>query len=156
MEAKKVLVKEGDVAIITCPFCREIKKMSVAQYRETGKRELRVQCSCGKKFCLCLEYRRHPRKSIRLLGTSINASKHRETHDIIIGNISLGGIGFGPYKTHRTEKDDRLQVSFTLNNPCHTHIDTQVTVRAAIRDYVGCEFNTTESFKTSLGFYLLS
>ncbi len=156
MEAGKVLVKEGDNATITCPICQKSKKISVAKYKEQSKRELRIKCSCGNIFCLCLEYRKHPRKSVKLLGKSINLSKHRESQDIIIKNISLGGIGFYPFKKHRTEKEDRLQVSFALNDRNSTLIDTDATVRAAGKDYIGCEFNASETFMTSLGFYLLS
>jgi len=156
MEATKVLVKEGDVAIIICPFCRKTKKFSVAPYKEKRKRELRIKCSCDKTFCLCLEYRKHPRKSVKLLGRSINLSLHRKSQDIIIMNISLGGIGFIPMKKYEIKKDDRLQVSFILNDCKNTPVETTATVRAASKDYVGCEFNTTESFLPSLGFYLLS
>lgn len=155
METRKVLVKEGDVVIVTCPSCRKTKQLSLAQYKEKRKRELRIKCSCGSIFCLCLEYRRYPRKPVRLLGKSINLSSHRESQDIIIKNISQGGIGFSPFKKHRTQKDDLLQVLFDLNDSKNTSVDTRATVRAASKDYVGCEFNSTESFKKSLGFYLL-
>jgi hypothetical protein len=156
MEVTMVLVKKGDVAIVTCPFCRKTKKMSVAQYKEQGKRELRIKCSCDKTFCLCLEYRKHPRKKIKLLGESINLSQHRESQAIIIMDISLGGIGFRPLKKHRIQKNDRLLVSFALNDCNYTPIDTDATVRAVCRDHIGCEFNITEGFRPSLGFFLLS
>jgi len=156
MEARKVLVKKGDVAIVTCPFCRKTKKLSVVKYKEKRKRELRVKCCCENIFCLCLEYRRHPRKPARLLGKSINFSYNRENQDIIIKDISLGGIGYLTFKKHRTQINDRLHVLFELNDCNNTHIDTEATVRAASKDHIGCEFNATENFKTSLGFYLLS
>lgn len=156
MEARKVLVKKGDVAIITCPFCRKTKKLSVVKYKEKRKRELRVKCCCDNIFCLCLEYRRHPRKPTRLLGKSINFSYNRENQDIIIKDISLGGIGYLTFKKHRTQINDRLHVLFELNDCNNTPIDTEATVRAASKDHIGCEFNATENFKTSLGFYLLS
>ena len=84
METRKVIVKESDVAIISCPFCRETKKMSVGKYRETGKRQLKVKCSCNKIFEISLECRRHDRKITKILGKSINLSSHREMQDIII------------------------------------------------------------------------
>lgn len=146
MEMSKVMVKEGDVAIITCPSCREIKNLSVLHYKETGQRELKIRCSCDTLFCICLEYRAHHRKPTRLLGKTINLSNHRENQDVIIKNVSRGGIGFCPFKKHRTRQDDLLQLS---------SIDTDVTVRSSTIDYIGCEFNSTEKFKTSLGFYLI-
>jgi hypothetical protein len=156
MEMKKVVVKEGDVAIITCPFCRKTKKMSVARYKETGKRELKIKCSCEKVFSICLEWRKHHRKPAKLLGKSINLTNHREKQDVIIKNISLGGIGFCSLRKHRTQKDDRLQVSFNLNDVQHTPIDEHIMIRFSTNDYIGGEFNSTEKFKTPLGFYLIS
>jgi len=129
--------------------------MSVLQYKETGKRELQITCSCANVLDLCLEYRKHPRQETRLLGKSINLSNHRESRDIIIKNISLGGIGLSPLTDHRTNKDDRLHVSFALNNSKQTPIDANVAVRTVRNDYIGCEFNSSDHFKTALGFYLL-
>jgi glutaredoxin len=154
MEMKKVQVKERDIAIICCPFCQKTKKIPVGNYKETGKRELKIRCSCDKLFSISLECRRHYRKSTKLLGKSINLSNHREKQDIIIENISSGGIGFCPFKKHQTRKDDRLQVSFTLNDVQQTPIETHVTVQSSTDEYIGCEFNSTEKFKTSLGFFL--
>lgn len=156
MEARKVLVKENDIAIITCPFCRKSKKLLVTQYKEKHKRDLRIKCTCDNIFSLCLEYRKHPRKSVRLLGKSVSLPNHRDPQDIIIKNISLGGIGFCPFKSHRIKKNDRLRVLFELNDACCSLIKTETTVRSAGRDYIGCEFGDMNSFKTALGFYLLA
>jgi hypothetical protein len=154
MEMRKVVVKEGDVGTIICPFCRESKEIPVGKYKKNGKRELKIKCCCDKVFCTTLECRIHYRKSTKILGKSINLSNHRENHDIIIKNISSGGIGFCPFKIHKTHKDDRLLVSFNLDDFNNTPIETQVIVQSATIDYVGCQFNSTEKFKTPLGFFL--
>ena len=156
MEIRKVMVKEGDVAIVICPFCRKTEKISVGHYKETGQRELRIKCICKELFCICLERRAHHRKPVKLLGKSVNLSNHKKNQDVIILNISNGGIGFCPFKKHKTRKDDRLHVSFNLNDLQLTPIDTHVTVRTTMNDYIGCEFNSSEKFKTALGFYLMS
>ena len=156
MEATRILVKEGDVAFITCPFCRKTRKASVAAFKEKGKRELSVKCSCKEIFSLCLEYRKHPRKPVRLPGRSINLSQHRKSQGMIIMNISLGGIGFNPMIKYEIKKDDQLEVIFNLDDCNNTPIETIATVRSASKDYVGCEFNIKENFRPSLGFYLLS
>jgi hypothetical protein len=51
---------------------------------------------------------------------------------------------------------DQLMMSFNLDDVALTHIDTQMTVRAANENYVGCEFNYFEQYKKDLGFYLIA
>jgi hypothetical protein len=156
MVPKKILVKEGNIAIVTCPLCQKIKKLSVGKYKEKGKRNLKIRCNCETIFEVLLEFRRYPRTSSKLIGHSVNLSKHRESQKILIKNISVGGIGFSPFRDHRTESHDQLMVSFNLNDAAHTYIDSQVTVRAAKENYIGCEFNSNERFIKDLGFYLIS
>ncbi|MBW2471317.1 MAG: PilZ domain-containing protein [Deltaproteobacteria bacterium] len=156
MEARKVLVKENDEALIACPCCNITKKLSVEIYKQNSKRDLRIKCCCGNVFCLCLEYRKNYRKTVKLLGKSTNLSNHRESQDIIIKNISLGGVGFCPFAEHKIRQNDRLQVSFLLNDFNNTNINTDVTVRTVDNDYVGCEFNNTRKIKEEIGFYFLA
>ena len=157
MKTKKLLVKEGNLAVVVCPFCLQTKNLSVSHCKETSKRELKIKCDCEEFLDICLEFRKHPRLETRLLGKSINLSNHRENQDVIIRNISLGGICLSPFsKDHRTKKDDQLHVSFALNNSKQTPIETKVSVRSVSSDFIGCEFNSTDHFKTALGFYLIS
>ncbi len=156
MKATRVLVKKDDAAFITCPFCCKTKKVSVAQFKNKRQRDLRIKCCCDNMFCTCLEYRQHPRKFVKLLGQSINLSQHRKIQNIIITNISLGGFGFSFFDRHRIRKDDRMQVSFVLDDCNSTPVKFQATVRTANPKYIGCEFKTTESMNPSFGFYLLS
>ena len=156
MEPRKILVKEGDTAIATCPFCQKMRKLSVGKYKEKGKRDLTIRCSCETVFQVLLEFRRYPRISSKLIGHSINLTKYREPQNILIKNISFGGVGFSTFDVHRTKRYDQLMVSFNLNDATQTPIDTQMTVRAAKEDYIGCEFNSSDQFKKDLGFYLIS
>jgi len=155
MKERKVLVKGDDVAILSCPNCGKIKKLNVGHFRQNCKRVLRAKRSCDEIFSICLEYRKDVRKSVKLLGRTVNLSNHNETQDIIIKNISKGGVGFCPFKKHKTKQDDRLLVLFQLNDSNSTSINTDVTVRTVNNDYIGCEFNNIEKIKIPLGFYLL-
>lgn len=156
MEIMKVMVKEGDIATITCPHCKKMKQASVSDYRTAGKRELKIRCSCDEMFTVSLECRQHYRKTTKLLGKSINLSNHLEQRDILIKNISTSGIGFCPFKKHKTRKDDRLQIIFNLNDAHYTPINAEVTVQNTSDEYIGCKFNSTEKFSKPLGFYLIS
>jgi hypothetical protein len=156
MEISKVVVKEGDIAIVTCPFCRKTKKISVLKYKNASKRKLTIKCICDKVFSLSLEFRRHFRKPAGLLVESVNLSNDRVKENLVMKDISLSGIGLCPFKEHQVQKDDLLQVAFNLNDAGHTFIETDVTVRSTTDDYIGCEFNSTQKFMTSLGFYLVN
>lgn len=155
MEVPKVLVKEGDIAIMTCPSCKKMKRFSVAQFKKTGKRQLLIKCNCGALIKCCLEFRQYPRKMVNFLGRSTNLSRHRECQDIIVRNLSLGGIGFCPGKRDRIRKDDRLLISFALKDSKNTFMKSEVVVRNASPDYIGCAFQASEDFRPELGFFLL-
>ena len=156
METAKILVKEGETAVVSCPSCRRTRTMRVASLRAGAKREVRAKCSCSCIFSFVLEFREYPRKEVRLLGEAVNLSHHKENRAMIIRNISMGGIGFSPFEKHRMKKDDRLQLSFTLNDPQNTTIETTATVRYATQEFVGCEFSNIDNFRAPLGFYLFS
>jgi len=156
MEERKILVKEGDIAIVTCPFCQKLRKLSVEKYKNRGKRDITIRCNCETIFQVCLEFRRYPRKLSKLIGHCVNISKNRERQNVIINNISFGGIGISHFNDHRTARHDQLMVSFNLNNIAQTHIDTKVTVHTINENYVGCEFNSNDQFKKDLGFYLIN
>ena len=153
MGARKVQVKENDTVIISCPCCGKTKELSVERFKQNYRRDLRVKCICQKIFHLCLEFRKDFRKSVKLLGKSTNLSNHGESHDIIIKNISIGGLGFTPFKNHKIKKDDRLLLSFELNDYNNTRIDTDAVVRTVKHDYIGCEFNNKQKIESSYGFY---
>ena len=155
MEAAKVLVKKGMTAVVSCPACHRTCTMQVAPYRAEGKRNIRARCSCNTIFSVVLEYRQFPRKKVRLLGKAVNLSHHKTSRAMIINNISMGGVGFSPFEKHRMQKDDRLQLSFILDDSQNTTIEADAIVRNAGRDYVGCEFSNIQNFRAPLGFYLL-
>jgi hypothetical protein len=156
MEPKKILVKEGDIAIVTCPSCQKIRKLSVEKYKQKGKRDIKIRCNCENIFEVFLEFRKFPRKSTKLIGKTFNISKRKDPQKVIIKNVSMGGVGFTPFNGQKYEMFDQLMMSFNLDDVALTHIDTQVTVRAANENYVGCEFNSFDQFKKDLGFYLIA
>ena len=155
MTTRMVLVKEDDAAVISCPGCGKTKKLSVELFKQKNQRDLRVKCSCASVFNLCLEFRKEVRRPVKLLGKCINLSKQRESQNIIIKNISMGGLGFTPFEKHKTMKDDLLFLSFELNDYNNTLIDTHAVVRMVIHDFIGCEFNNPQPTRKPLGFYLL-
>ena len=154
METIKVVIQEEGIAVITCPFCLETMRLSAEQNSGAAKRALKVRCLCDKIFAVCLEYRRHERKATNLLGLCVNLTNNNEKQDIIVENISLGGLAFCPFKKHQISKEDLLKVSFNLSDRGQTSIDAHVTVRTATDSYVGCEFKTTDEFITPLESFL--
>jgi hypothetical protein len=45
MELKKVVVKEGDIAIITCPFCRKTKKCQLPSTKKLANGNLTLNAA---------------------------------------------------------------------------------------------------------------
>lgn len=154
MMTMMVLVKENDTAVISCPGCGKTKKLSVERFKQNNQRDLRVKCNCKNVFNLCLEFRKEVRRPVKLLGKCYNLSKQRESHNIIIKNISMGGLGFTLFEKHKTMKDDLLFLSFVLNDYHNTLIDTHAVVRMVNHDFIGCKFDNSQPTRKPLGFYL--
>lgn len=151
-----VHVDNNGMAIITCPSCGMIKKVSVSKYKNK-KHRLDTRCQCGKRFDLQLNFRASYRKDVTLPGTFMIISP-RPSHwcDMVVSDLSRRGLGFKNRDTVGIYKGDILRVKFNLNNTKKTLIEKQVVVKIVKEKYIGCEFRDLALEEKELGFYLFS
>ena len=149
---KKIFVDDTNLATIICPKCGLEKNIDVTDFKDTHKR-LKAKCRCGEIFRLILEYRKHYRKKVRLPGEYFVQGKD-ETGEIIIEDISAGGIRFASLKPHYISRDDTVELKFTLDNPMRTKIHTLVKIIWIIDRNVGAQYIDPKSLEKDLGFYL--
>lgn len=149
-------VDKNDMAIITCPDCGLIKKVSVSQFKNS-KHQVSSRCQCGKRFTIQLNFRSSYRKNVNLAGTyMVMSPKKSHWCDMTVRDISRTGIGFKNLDSVAVAAGNSLRLKFNLDNAKKTTIDKNVIVKIIKDQYVGCEFVDLAREEKDLGFYLLS
>jgi hypothetical protein len=159
MKMRKAYVREDGTTVLKCPFCSYSRTVSVDRFKDK-KKVIKVKCSCRKSYSVILELRKMFRKTTRLKGTYVNHSQQDDRGILIKGkmvvnDVSMGGIGFETTGKCTIQKNDDLEVTFTLDDTHSSVINKRVVVKVVKGKYVGCEFEHSNEYDKSLGFYLL-
>ena len=139
-------------AIITCPACGHSKKIDASKYQNAGN-ALKVKCKCGYFFNCCIDFRKFYRKKVNLSGEYI-VLKNQRKGDMLVEDISMGGLGFINMTPHILEKGDILEITFRLDDKKRTELTRKVRIMIIKGYFVGTEFFQKNRFDKELGFYL--
>jgi hypothetical protein len=137
---------------LVCPNCKTLKTIDTSK-KNIGTRKFKAKCKCGMALRGRFELRQHIRKKVNLLGSYKNP-KNRNIGEIDIENISLMGVGFRCFGNPGFQKMDKLDITFTLDNPDRSVIKLRVEVVHIEGRYVGAKRCDTKSMQPTLGFYL--
>jgi len=148
----KVYVDKNNKAAVICPKCKLERNADVTKFKNTHKR-LKAKCRCGEIFRITLEFRNHHRKEVRLPGEYF-VQRGDEKGEIIVENISAGGILFISLDPHYISRNDTVELKFTLDDPMKTEIHTHVEVRWIVDQSVGGKFLDPKSLGKDLEIYL--
>jgi len=149
---KKVYVDDTNQATIICPKCGFEEKTDVTNFKNTQKK-LIAKCRCSEVFRLTLEFRKHYRKKVRLHGEYFVQGRD-EKGEIIIEDISAGGVRFASLKPHYISRSDTVELKFTLDNSMRTEIHKLVKIKWIIDCNVGAQYIDQKSLEKDLGYYL--
>jgi hypothetical protein len=149
---KKVYVDDTNQATIICPKCGLKKNVDVTNFKHTHKK-LKAKCRCGEVFRLTLEFRKHFRKKVRLNGEYYVQGRD-EKGEIIIEDISAGGVRFASLKPHYISRNDTVELKFTLDNTMKTEIHKLVEIKWIIDRTVGVQYIDPKSLEKDLITYL--
>ena len=149
---KTVYVDDTNQATIICPSCGFTKKIDAKKFKNTQK-NVKVKCKCKETFRLTIEFRKHYRKNVKLPGEYI-IQKSGEKGEMIIIDLSMGGIRLETLGLHQILIDDSLEVKFNLDNSLGTEICKIVTVKWVKDHIIGAHYSETNLYKKELGFYL--
>ena len=159
MKSTKAFVRPDHTAIVSCPYCNSRKEIPVEKFKG-NKCCLKIKCSCKEVYTLNLEFRKKIRKKVSLSGKFTNHSQNNNRGDIIIKNLSLGGLEFSTMEIDRFRNGDELTISFKLDNEEKSTIKKEVTVCSVRKqsNAVGCEFTRSSNIALDkdLGFYLMA
>jgi hypothetical protein len=100
-----------------------------------------------------LEFRRHHRKKVRLNGEYFVIGSH-ERGEIIIEDVSAGGIRFETLKPHYISRDYMVILIFKLDNTMKTEIQKVVKVKWIINRTVGSQYVDQKPLEPELESYL--
>ncbi len=159
MKSTKAFVRPDHTAIISCPYCNCRKEIPVEKFKG-NKCCLKIKCSCKEVYTLNLEFRKKVRKNVKLLGKFTNHSQRNSRGDIVVKNLSLGGLEFTTMEIDNFKTGDEVTVSFKLDNAGKATIKKEVTVCSVRKQAhsVGCEFTKSSdiALDKDLGFYLMA
>lgn len=161
--AQKIFVKEDNSAKIHCESCGLVKTVHLQNTASLAS-VVRIRCTCAAVFPVRFEYRKFYRKATNLEGTYQMLFDERDIPDFSLAkktincrieNISMHGAGFSAMGRHRIEKNARIILGFTLDNPKRTWIEKTGVVQLVEGSYLGLRFDEPASTDRELGFYLM-
>ncbi|MGD9246266.1 MAG: PilZ domain-containing protein [Desulfobacterales bacterium] len=149
---RKIYLDNSKKTTIICSRCLFEHSIDLSKIKHDQK-ILKVRCRCGKDNEFTIELRNGYRKDINLFG-EYTIQKSGIKGDIIIRDLSMGGIRFENLSLHKISKDDTLEVKFQLDTPKRPEIQKSVKVIWVKDRTIGANFTETQSYKADLGFYL--
>ncbi|MGD9245860.1 MAG: PilZ domain-containing protein [Desulfobacterales bacterium] len=149
---RKIYLDNSKKTTIVCSRCLFEQSIDLNNIKHDQK-ILKIRCKCGKDNEFTIEYRNGYRKDVNLYG-EYTIQKSGKEGDIIIKDLSMGGIRFENLSLHQISKDDILEVKFQLDNPKRSEIKKSVKVIWVKDQNIGANFIETQSYKADLGFYL--
>jgi hypothetical protein len=99
--------------------------------------------------------RRYKRIKTHLPGVYQHLETTQQSGQIVVENLSFGGIWFCTPEPPPIVRDDRLRLSFTLDDPSQTNIVEQVRVRFVRDSTIGAAFLNAEMLQPALAAYVM-
>ncbi|MBF0233496.1 MAG: PilZ domain-containing protein [Desulfamplus sp.] len=153
----KGYIDDRNNTLFICPHCGFQKNFNALPFK--NKKNLAIKCKCGQSTEMKIEFRQYFRKRVGLPGTCI-LDKHQTRCDIIIKDISLGGVGIEFVFVHKKhinqiEVGDTIFIEFKLDDTKNNNITKKCVVRIKIDNTIGAEFIDEQHNKT-IGFYMMN
>lgn len=156
MTTQKVFIGSRKEVEVICPQCDRSLTIPVGRIQSMGK-SVPARCVCGIQFSVIFERRANYRKSTGLLGRfTRTVGSQTQTGDVVIENLSRGGLCLKLSGQLQFQIGELLSVDFRLDNEEETVIRTQVLIKNIRQDGIGAEFHSLdEHTRKLLGFYLM-
>ena len=158
-EIPTVFVTEQNDAVIGCPQCKKLKKISVAKFME-GKHTIAIRCSCGSQFQINLNFRRGTRKKANFEGSYRRSGNNKSSTKICrIANLSIQGICIKTYAENNLYIGDEIIVQFSLDDRRHTVIERKVKVVNLFKEnHIGGVFvdHDSDDLDKHIAFFMMS
>jgi hypothetical protein len=140
-----------DTGTITCRQCGKTKTLDISQFKNIRKL-VKVKCTCGALFDVLFESRRYHRKKVQLKGELLNARSHEIIDQVIITDVSMGGISF--MTNLHMSVGEIYKISFSLDDQYESDVKEDIKIKYVKNKDVGAEFIEEEKYNYDLDFYL--
>ena len=137
---------------IICPKCGIEQNIDTTKFKDTQKK-LEGKCRCGEPYQFTIEFRKRPRKDVRLAGEYIIPGIE-EKGEIVIRELSMSGIRFECLNPHHISKDDTVKVKFKLDDPNRSEIQKPVKIVRVEDRIIGAYYIEKKLYQTNLALYL--
>jgi hypothetical protein len=149
----KAYVNDRNQAVISCSQCGKRKTLEIPDTLLVRDR-VRVRCACSHSFTVEVERRKHYRKDVHLRGQYRREKPAADAGEMVVEDVSHGGIAFRVLSQHQLQVGDFLCLQFTLDDARKSVVMRNVTVRWVDRSCIGAAF-CDPAFNKDLAFYLM-
>lgn len=161
-------IGKNNRATLICPKCSWAKTIDVTPYINVKKKiKLKIRCRCENTYIAVLDRRKSFRKKTDFYGTFVKvpppetytAEKDGPTGEMIVVDLSRGGLRFRVVGEMCLRPDDHIRVEFHLDDRNRSKIQKHAVVRNIKGLEVGAQFVKTDpsdADTVAIGFYLLS
>jgi hypothetical protein len=136
-----------------CPSCQRVLPMPRVWPRSRNAKPL--VCPCGQLFRLRPNTRKFRRKPVNLAGYCSDMAEASPPSEIIINDLSYGGMQFRVTGSHTLQIGMQLQVHFTLPDKAAQKIQQTICIRHVEGQTVGASWDETEPFAAALALFLM-
>ena len=143
-------ILEGHLKCVDCH-----NSLMLAPDRLSRDRQFSVQCPCGMVYDIYMGSRRYARKATCLPGRYCHLDTPGQSGDILVEDISFGGICLRPAELNGIAIGDHLLLDFILDDGLQSRIQTSVCVRDVWQETIGVEFDSAGGFDRALAAYLI-
>ncbi|MBF0378157.1 MAG: PilZ domain-containing protein [Desulfamplus sp.] len=156
----KGYIDNNNESLFVCPNCGFQRKFNALPFKDK-KKTLTIKCQCGQSTEMQLEFRKYFRKQVGIPGSCYieKDSDDKKKFDIIIKDISLGGVGIefvfvNKKYISQIGVGDIIVVEFNLDEKKDKPITKRCAVRIKMNNVIGAEF-VDENYSQVIGFYMM-
>ena len=154
-EPCRVFVSEDNTAVITCANCATSRTINVSKFK-SREMPMRVRCGCRSTFEVSFEFRKNFRKRTELAGYCCRVPKYGHWVEMVVKNVSLGGIMLLLHGIHNVREGNEMTVKFWLDDKRRSKIKrTAIVKRVTQGNWLHCQFSDRVEYPTSLAFYFM-
>ncbi|MBF0573556.1 MAG: PilZ domain-containing protein [Desulfamplus sp.] len=151
-------IDNNNESLFVCPNCGFQRRFNALPFKDK-KKTLTIKCKCGQSTDIQLEFRKYFRKRLGIPGLCSIEKDNKKKFDIIIKDISLGGVGIEFIFVNKKymaeiEIGDIIVVEFQLDYKKEKPIIKRCAVRIKMNNVIGAEF-IDENYSQVIGFYMM-